>query len=172
MSLSMTRKPFLAITRLPVVPLAKSRAEGTTQPWYPALHPGFFGGEPSQGSPRPSREETPAVKAANAVAKILKKKGVEFLIGYPVNQIIEAGPAAARGARHAGRQQGGRGPGGRAAAGHLRRSGRALRARVEAAPRAGRAAGGAGDDVAAGQERVPREPPALARFRRPLDQQA
>src|SRR5205814_10348350 len=38
----------------------------------------------------PSREETPAVKAANAVAKILKKEGVEFLIGYPVNQIIEA----------------------------------------------------------------------------------
>jgi acetolactate synthase-1/2/3 large subunit len=30
------------------------------------------------------------VKAANAVAKILKKEGVEFLIGYPVNQIIEA----------------------------------------------------------------------------------
>jgi acetolactate synthase I/II/III large subunit len=30
------------------------------------------------------------VKAANAVAKILKQEGVEFLIGYPVNQIIEA----------------------------------------------------------------------------------
>jgi acetolactate synthase-1/2/3 large subunit len=30
------------------------------------------------------------VKAASAVAKILKKEGVEFLIGYPVNQIIEA----------------------------------------------------------------------------------
>ena len=30
------------------------------------------------------------MKAANAVAKILKKEGVEFLIGYPVNQIIEA----------------------------------------------------------------------------------
>jgi acetolactate synthase-1/2/3 large subunit len=30
------------------------------------------------------------VKAATAVAKILKKEGVEFLIGYPVNQIIEA----------------------------------------------------------------------------------
>jgi len=30
------------------------------------------------------------VKAANAVARILKKEGVEFLIGYPVNQIIEA----------------------------------------------------------------------------------
>jgi thiamine pyrophosphate-dependent acetolactate synthase large subunit-like protein len=43
-------------------------------------------------STRPSRskEESPAVKAANAVAKILKKEGVEFLIGYPVNQIIEA----------------------------------------------------------------------------------
>src|SRR4029077_16704597 len=52
--------------------------------------PDFLGGEPSQGSPRPLQEETPAVKAANAVAKILKKEGVEFLIGYPVNQIIEA----------------------------------------------------------------------------------
>ena len=30
------------------------------------------------------------MKVANAVAKILKKEGVEFLIGYPVNQIIEA----------------------------------------------------------------------------------
>jgi acetolactate synthase-1/2/3 large subunit len=30
------------------------------------------------------------VKAATAVAKILKQEGVEFLIGYPVNQIIEA----------------------------------------------------------------------------------
>jgi thiamine pyrophosphate-dependent acetolactate synthase large subunit-like protein len=30
------------------------------------------------------------VKAANAVARILKQEGVEFLIGYPVNQIIEA----------------------------------------------------------------------------------
>src|SRR6185369_9416077 len=40
-------------------------------------------------APAGLREETP-VKAANAVAKILKKEGVEFLIGYPVNQIIEA----------------------------------------------------------------------------------
>src|SRR5258708_17863131 len=30
------------------------------------------------------------MKVANAVAQILKKEGVEFLIGYPVNQIIEA----------------------------------------------------------------------------------
>ncbi len=30
------------------------------------------------------------MKAANAIARILKKEGVEFLIGYPVNQIIEA----------------------------------------------------------------------------------
>ncbi len=41
-----------------------------------------------------------------------------------------------------------------------------------AAPRAGRAARGAGDDEPAGQERVPREPSALARLRRPLDLQA
>jgi acetolactate synthase I/II/III large subunit len=30
------------------------------------------------------------VKAANAIAKILKQEGTEFLIGYPVNQILEA----------------------------------------------------------------------------------
>jgi len=30
------------------------------------------------------------VKAATAIAKILKQEGTEFLIGYPVNQIIEA----------------------------------------------------------------------------------
>jgi len=30
------------------------------------------------------------MKVANAVAQILKKEGVDFLIGYPVNQIIEA----------------------------------------------------------------------------------
>ncbi|HET7343745.1 MAG TPA: thiamine pyrophosphate-requiring protein [Methylomirabilota bacterium] len=30
------------------------------------------------------------MKAANAIARILKQEGTEFLIGYPVNQIIEA----------------------------------------------------------------------------------
>ena len=30
------------------------------------------------------------MKAATAIAKILKQEGIEFLIGYPVNQIIEA----------------------------------------------------------------------------------
>ena len=34
------------------------------------------------------------MKVANAVAQILKKEGVEFLIGYPVNQIIEAAAEA------------------------------------------------------------------------------
>src|SRR5881396_3480010 len=34
------------------------------------------------------------MKAAAAVAQILKKEGVEFLIGYPVNQIIEAAAEA------------------------------------------------------------------------------
>ena len=34
------------------------------------------------------------MKAATAVAKILKREGVEFLIGYPVNQIIEAAAEA------------------------------------------------------------------------------
>src|SRR3974377_1989268 len=30
------------------------------------------------------------MKVANAVAEILKREGIEFLIGYPVNAIIEA----------------------------------------------------------------------------------
>jgi len=34
------------------------------------------------------------MKVANAVAQILKKEGVDFLIGYPVNQIIEAAAEA------------------------------------------------------------------------------
>ena len=61
--------------------------------------------------------------------------------------------------------------GGRAA-GDLRRPGRALRAGVAAAARAGRAAGGAGHHEPAGQERVPGEPPAVARLGRPLDPEA
>src|SRR3990170_6698760 len=36
----------------------------------------------------------PRVKAAAAVAEILKREGVTFLIGYPVNHIIEAAAAA------------------------------------------------------------------------------
>src|SRR5690349_8080608 len=35
-----------------------------------------------------------SVKAASVVANILKREGVEFLIGYPVNQIIEAAAEA------------------------------------------------------------------------------
>src|SRR5688500_5623177 len=34
------------------------------------------------------------VNAASVVANILKREGVEFLIGYPVNQIIEAAAEA------------------------------------------------------------------------------
>src|ERR1041384_3190831 len=34
------------------------------------------------------------MKVSNAVAQILKKEGVEFLIGYPVNPIIEAAAEA------------------------------------------------------------------------------
>ena len=34
------------------------------------------------------------MKAAAAVAEILKREGVEFLIGYPVNPIIEAAAEA------------------------------------------------------------------------------
>ena len=29
-----------------------------------------------------------AMKVANAVAEVLKREGIEFLIGYPVNPII------------------------------------------------------------------------------------
>src|SRR6266704_5630111 len=38
-------------------------------------------------------EEGP-MKVANAVAEILKREGIEFLIGYPVNPIIEAAAEA------------------------------------------------------------------------------
>src|SRR3954451_21728258 len=34
------------------------------------------------------------MKTADAVAEILKREGVEFLIGYPVNPIIEAAARA------------------------------------------------------------------------------
>src|SRR5271169_5439857 len=34
------------------------------------------------------------MKVANAVAEILKREGIEFLIGYPVNPIIEAAAQA------------------------------------------------------------------------------
>ena len=34
------------------------------------------------------------MKVANAVAEILKREGIEFLIGYPVNPIIEAAAEA------------------------------------------------------------------------------
>ena len=34
------------------------------------------------------------MKAAAAIAEILKREGVEFLIGYPVNTIIEASAQA------------------------------------------------------------------------------
>ena len=34
------------------------------------------------------------MKAASVVAEILKREGVEFLIGYPVNQVLEAAAEA------------------------------------------------------------------------------
>ena len=34
------------------------------------------------------------MKVANAIAEILKREGVEFIIGYPVNPIIEAAAEA------------------------------------------------------------------------------
>src|SRR5256884_9886761 len=49
--------------------------------------------------PAPPGEETgntrrQRMKAAAVVAEILKREGVKFLIGYPVNQIIEAAAEA------------------------------------------------------------------------------
>src|SRR5262252_1135346 len=48
---------------------------------------------PSAGSAGQTKERT-GMKAAAAVAEILKREGVKFLIGYPVNQIIEAAAEA------------------------------------------------------------------------------
>src|SRR6185369_13559937 len=46
--------------------------------------------------PHPSSrpEEAPPMKAVAAVAEILKREGTTFLIGYPVNPIIEAAAQA------------------------------------------------------------------------------
>src|SRR5437879_11108719 len=38
----------------------------------------------------PRRSSLVSMRAAAAIAEILKREGVEFLIGYPVNPIIEA----------------------------------------------------------------------------------
>ena len=43
--------------------------------------------------PSPNTRRAP-MKVANAVAEILKREGIEFLIGYPVNPIIEAAAEA------------------------------------------------------------------------------
>src|SRR2546426_167288 len=45
-------------------------------------------------SPRPPPSKESAMKAVAAVAEILKREGVKFLIGYPVNPIIEAAAQA------------------------------------------------------------------------------
>src|SRR5207237_3723795 len=42
----------------------------------------------------PSADRSDRMKAADAVAQILKREGIEFLIGYPVNSIIEAAARA------------------------------------------------------------------------------
>src|SRR5207244_10781128 len=44
--------------------------------------------------PRCRTAEEPPMKVTNAIAQILKKEGVEFLIGYPVNPIIEGAAEA------------------------------------------------------------------------------
>src|SRR5258707_14586565 len=55
-------------------------------------------GEASQGVPSGESRSRCSLgrnmKAATAVAEILKREGVEFLIGYPVNAIIEASARA------------------------------------------------------------------------------
>src|SRR5512132_426360 len=43
---------------------------------------------------RPTGRRRFLMKAAAAIAEILKREGVEFLIGYPVNTIIEASAQA------------------------------------------------------------------------------
>src|SRR6478752_5158010 len=40
------------------------------------------------------RPQETAMKAASVVAEMLKREGVEFLIGYPVNPVIEAAAEA------------------------------------------------------------------------------
>src|SRR5216684_5931494 len=45
-------------------------------------------------APPPPEPRRVPMKVANAVAEILKREGIEFLIGYPVNPIIEAAAEA------------------------------------------------------------------------------
>src|SRR5262245_2423374 len=48
----------------------------------------------SRAPKRAIRSQETLMKAAAAVAEILKREGVKFLIGYPVNPIIEAAAEA------------------------------------------------------------------------------
>src|SRR5688572_20749401 len=98
MSLSMTRNPALAIAAswgaygtLPTACVGASRRERVTveRHGYAGARR-TCGGVGAMSGPPPGKRRIEPVKVANAVAKILKKEGVEFLIGYPVNQIIEA----------------------------------------------------------------------------------
>src|SRR5437879_8036881 len=54
----------------------------------------FSGYPPRPRCGDPRRGSLVSMKAAAAVAEVLKREGVEFLIGYPVNPIIEAAAQA------------------------------------------------------------------------------
>ena len=104
----------------------------------------------------------PATRPGRASLRPPARRGAGRLDLYP-------GTASAQRARSARRRRGRGSAGGGRAAGDLCGSGRALCARMAATARAGRAAGGAGDDEPPGQERVSRRPSAVARLRRTRD---
>ena len=49
------------------------------------LHPGYAS---------PNNEGKRSMKVSDAIAEILRREGVEIVIGYPVNHILERGAAA------------------------------------------------------------------------------
>jgi acetolactate synthase I/II/III large subunit len=49
---------------------------------------------PCPAVPVPNRWEGPKMEAGPAIAEILKREGVEIMIGYPVNHLLEHGAAA------------------------------------------------------------------------------
>src|SRR4249920_2577373 len=51
-----------------------------------ALHPGYASPNTQRGSA--------TMKVSDAIADILRREGVETIIGYPVNHILERGAAA------------------------------------------------------------------------------
>ena len=142
-------------------------------PELPARHQVVRAGHPAGvGAATPCAAPSPRCKNGRPRPVLVEIPVDVMRDEVPGRLRLHAGAAPAHGARPAGRDRAGRRPGRRRAAGDLRRPGRPLRAGLAAAARAGRAAGGAGHDQPAGQERLPREPSALARLRRALDPQA